>query len=101
MIFVYTTFTNKKEAAKIGSGLVKAHLAACINIWPIYSVYRWQGRITKEREYAGLIKTGKKHFKAVEQFIRKRHGYEVPCIAALPIATASKEYRQWVIDSVK
>lgn len=101
MIFIYTTFPNKKEAEKIGDGLVKAHLAACVNIWPIFSIYRWQGKIEKEREYAGLIKTGKKNFKSVEQFIRKRHGYEVPCIAAIPIIASSKEYRQWVIGSVK
>lgn len=101
MIFIYTTFPNKTEAEKISEGLVKAHLAACINIWPIFSIYRWQGKLEKEREYAGLIKTGKKNFKAVEQFIRKRHDYEVPCIAALSITTTSKEYRQWVMSCVR
>lgn len=101
MTFIYTTFPNKKEAEKIGEGLVKARLAACVNIWPIHSVYRWQGKIEKAREYAGLIKTGKKHFKAVEQFIRRHHGYEAPCIVALPITISTKEYNQWVINSVK
>ena len=101
MTFIYTTFSNKIEAERIGGGLVKARLAACVNIWPIHSIYRWRGKIERGREYAGLIKTSKKNFKAVEQFIRRHHSYELPCIVSLPIAASTKDYRQWVMGSVK
>ena len=49
MIFVYSTFPNKKEAKEIGKGLVKNKLAACVNIFPIESIYHWQKKIVKDK----------------------------------------------------
>lgn len=63
MIFVYSTFPNKKEAKEIGKGLVKNKLAACVNIFPIESIYHWQKKIVKDKEFAVIIKTRKENFK--------------------------------------
>jgi len=43
-VFVYTTFPSVVEAEKAGNDLVRARLAACVNILPgMVSIYRWQG----------------------------------------------------------
>lgn len=39
--------------------LIKNKLAACANIFPIGSVYKWNGKIVKEKEFGVFIKTKK------------------------------------------
>jgi len=48
-IFVYTTFPDEEKAKEIGEHLVREKLAACVNFWPIKSIWarssmikRWQ-----------------------------------------------------------
>jgi len=96
MIFIYSTFSNKKEARKIGGGLVRKKLAACVNIFPIDSIYRWQGKIVKDKEFAAIIKTRKQNFKRIEKFILENHSYETPCIIEIPVGRANKKYLNWL-----
>ena len=96
MIFIYSTFPNKKEAKRIGENLIKKKLAACINIFPIESIYFWQKRIVKDKEFAAIIKTKKKNFKKIEKFILENHPYEVPCILQIEIKKANKKYLKWL-----
>ncbi|MCZ7405999.1 MAG: divalent cation tolerance protein CutA, partial [Candidatus Methanoperedens sp.] len=42
---VYITAGDMDEARKIGRELVEDHLAACANIFPITSIFRWKGKI--------------------------------------------------------
>lgn len=92
MIFVYSTFGSKKEAEKIGEGLVQKKLAACVNIFPINSIYRWRGKVVKEKEFAMLIKTKKLNFDRVEQFILENHSYDTSCILEIPIGRITSKY---------
>lgn len=76
MIFVYSTFPIQKEAKKIGGGLIGKKLAACVNIFPIESIYSWEGKIAREREFVAIIKTKKQNFERMENFILKHHSYD-------------------------
>lgn len=96
MIFVYSTFPNKKEAKKIGERLVRKKLAACINIFPIESVYIWRGKVIKDKEFAAIIKTKKENFKKVEKFILANHSYDTPCILEIPVSRVTKKYLNWL-----
>jgi periplasmic divalent cation tolerance protein len=100
MIFVYSTFSNKKETREIGEKLVKNKLAGCVNIFPIESIYSWQGKIAKDKEFAAVIKTRKKNFKKVEGFILKNHSADIPCIIEIPVGRASKEYLKWLRKTI-
>lgn len=96
MIFVYSTFSNIKEAKKIGEGLVTKKLAGCVNVFPIESIYSWRGKIVKDKEFAVFIKTERKNFKKIEGFILKNHSYVTPCILEIPIGRISKKYLNWL-----
>ncbi len=100
MIFIYSTFPTRKEARKIGESLVKKKLAACLNIFPIESIYSWKGKINKDKEFAAIIKTEKKNFKKVEEFILKNHSYDTPCIIEIPIGRVTKKYLEWLKEKV-
>lgn len=96
MIFVYSTFPKKAEAQKMGEWLIKKGLAACINIFPIDSIYFWKGKITKDKEFAAIIKTRKESFKKVEKFILSHHSSETPCILEVPLGRVAKKYSNWL-----
>lgn len=111
MIFVYITCQNKKEAQKIGRALVKGKLAACVNFWPVESIYRWpssvkategkQGKLVKDKEFALIVKTLKRNFDKVKKRIEVLHSYQVPCICAIPISKVSQKYFHWLKGEIK
>ena len=95
MIFVYSTFPSKKEAREIGERLVRKKLAGCCNIFPIESIYSWQGKIVKDKEFVAIIKTKKESFKKVEKFILENHSCDTPCILEIPINRVTQKYLKW------
>lgn len=99
MIFVYSTFPSKKEAKEIGEGLVRKRLAACINIFPIESIYFWCGKIVKDKEFAAIIKTKRRNFKKVEKLILENHSYDTSCILEIPVSRVTKKYLKWLEKS--
>ena len=101
MIFIYSTFPNKKEAKKIAEELIRQKLAVCVNILPIDSLYFWEGKIAKSKEVAVIIKTRKANFKKVEKFISKNHSYKIPCIVGIPIRKVNKKYFHWLKENLK
>ncbi|MEO0928536.1 MAG: divalent cation tolerance protein CutA, partial [Cyanobacteria bacterium J06643_13] len=48
---VLVTVASLSEGQAIATELIKAKLAACVNLFPIDSIYLWQGEINQEREY--------------------------------------------------
>lgn len=97
---IYIT-TKPKEAKKIAKELVKKKLAACVNILPIRSVYRWKGKIVEDKEAALIVKTKASLFKEIEKEVRKLCSYEVPCILMNRIEKGHKPYLDWLEKETK
>ena len=100
MIFVYSTFPNRKEAKRVGEGLLQKKLAACVNIFPIDSIYRWKSKVVGNKEAAMIIKTKKENFKKIEKFILENHNYDTPCIIEIPLGRITKKYLNWLNTSL-
>jgi periplasmic divalent cation tolerance protein len=81
---------------------VEQRLAACVNILevPVYSIYRWKGKIETAKETLLIIKSSRKRFGALQNAIKKLHSYDVPEIIALPIERRSRDYLAWLGESV-
>ena len=94
MTLFYIIAAGKKEAEKISRALLKKKLAACCNMFPIKSMYWWNGKLEKANEYAILCKTTNKKSKMLEHEIKKIHSYEVPCLVRLN-AKVNKEYEKY------
>ncbi|MCD5425882.1 MAG: divalent-cation tolerance protein CutA [Methanosarcinaceae archaeon] len=92
---IYTTTSTKDEAKKIAKALVKEKLAACVNIFPIYSIYEWDG-IQENDEFALLIKTTTKTKEKIEKRIKEMHEYETPCIISFNIDGGSIDFLEWI-----
>jgi len=101
-VVILVTAASKKECRKIARHLVEGKLAACVNITaPIESIYRWEGKIADDQEYQLIIKSTRELFPEIKAAISKLHSYHTPEIICLPIIEGSRNYLEWVGDSVK
>ena len=100
-IIVFSTAANAKEANRIAKDLIERKLAACVNIVPISSHYRWKGRAMHHRECLMVIKTRSEAFVRVKGRILALHSYQLPEIVALKIENGYKPYLEWLDSSVR
>lgn len=94
--FLYVTAPNEEEAKRIARELIEKRLVACVNIFPISSLYRWKGELQEDKEVAMILKTSEKRTQEVIKELRKIHPYELPCIVCLPISDGLPEFLRWV-----
>ncbi len=97
---IYITAGNLEEARRIGKKLIEEHLAACVNIFPISSIYRWKDNIEESNEFGMIVKTKTEKVKEIEKRVKQLHSYEVPCIIEFKIGEGSAEYLKWIEESV-
>lgn len=95
MILVYITFPAKNECEKTAQLLIERKLIACANIFPINSMYKWENKLMKEKEFVLIGKTINKKYKDIIKIIEMRHSYETPCVIKIN-AKANKKYDKWV-----
>ncbi len=98
---VLTTAGSQEEAEKIAEHLVSHHLAACVQLAHIQSVYAWKGKITRGGEVLLLIKTGARLYPEVEAALREIHSYEIPEIVQLPVEGGFDRYLAWMGENIK
>ena len=96
---VYVTAGSEEEAVGIGRKLIEERLAACVNILPVKSIYRWEDSIEQDAEVVMFIKTRTSHSENVIERVKSLHSYDVPCIVVLPIQQGNPEYLQWIEES--
>lgn len=93
---VIVTTATEAEATTLARQLVQAQLAACVQIHPIQSIYRWQGQVQQAQEWQLMVKTRSALFPQVRDCLQEWHSYEVPEIIALPIVDGSAAYLNWL-----
>jgi periplasmic divalent cation tolerance protein len=99
-IVVISTCANRKEAERIARDVVEKRLAACVNILPVRSCYRWKGKIRDDREYLMIAKTRSDLFTKLKTRILTLHSYDLPEIVSLRIEGGYKKYLDWISDEV-
>ncbi len=98
---VYITAASLEEAKKIGKTLVEERLAACVNIFPIQSIFRWKEKIDEANEFGMIVKTKSKKIKEIEQRVKELHSYEIPCVVSFRMDEGSDDYLEWIEESVE
>ena len=94
MTLAYITCKDQKEAEKISRHLLEKRLIACSNMFPVKSMYWWQGKIQNDDEVVIMAKTNEKNFSKVKAEAKKLHSYQIPCILKID-AEANKDYDDW------
>ena len=98
---VLTTTGSREEAERIAQALISENLAACINLVPITSIYRWEGEICNDEEIQLIIKTDLNRFAQIQARITQLHSYDLPEIIAMPITQGSPGYLNWIAAQVR
>jgi periplasmic divalent cation tolerance protein len=93
---VLTTYSRSETGSRITAALLSTRLAACVQVFPMRSAYRWKGKLVKEREYLMLIKARTKRFGKVKETILANHDYETPEVIALRIDRVHSAYGRWM-----
>ena len=70
-----------------------------MNLMPVTSIYRWQGRLEHDSEVKLVIKT---HRAQVEELIARvtaLHSYDVCEVTVLPIVAGNPAYLDWIDEN--
>ena len=99
---VLVTCGRMSEARKIAQSVVAKRLAACVNILsaPVHSIYRWQGKVERGKEFLLIMKTTAPRLRALEKEVVGLHSYDVPEFLVLGVDGGSEGYLRWVHESV-
>jgi periplasmic divalent cation tolerance protein len=101
-IVIFVAVGNSSDAALLAKSLVEKRLAACANLIPgISSWYWWEGRVNQDQEVLLIIKTSRDKFAALEKEVLRLHSYAVPEIIAVQIVEGSKNYLNWIEESLR
>lgn len=100
LTLVYIANPSKKEAKRISRYLLKKRLIGCANIFPIESLYWWEGKIAEEKEWVLLVKTVEKNYEKIQRSVEKIHPYSIPCVIKIP-ARANQKYANWLEHELK
>lgn len=90
----------EKEGPKIAEALVKLKLAACVNLIPVRSIYKWKGKIEDEEEILLIIKTVDRKVERLKMKIKEIHSYEVPECIVLSIVDGLPDYLNWINKTI-
>lgn len=95
--FVYMTVGRLEEAQRIGEALVEDRLAACVNIIDgMHSIYRWEGKLQKDRETVMIAKTTRDRLPALIETVKRMHSYDCPCIVSFDIDGGHPDFLEWI-----
>jgi periplasmic divalent cation tolerance protein len=95
-VIALTTLPADADAGTLARTLVEEHLAACVNIYAMQSVFRWQGKLEHDAERQIIIKTTRARVTALWERLRELHPYEVPEFLVIPVVDGNDAYLKWV-----
>ncbi|MCO4095021.1 MAG: divalent-cation tolerance protein CutA [Acidovorax sp.] len=96
---VTTTVATEDESRRLAQAVLYARLAACVQVEPITSHFRWQGAVQEDREMRLACKTTGAAVPALIGLLRAQHPYALPQLV-VQVLQASVEYAQWVHSEV-
>lgn len=98
---ILTTTNDLQIAENIASLLLESNLAACVQIDNIKSYFKWNSKITSEKEYRVVIKAKSSNYNEIENKVLTIHNYELPQIIKISIDGGFQTYLEWVNQNSK
>ena len=94
-----TTIDSAAAAKAMARAALEARLAACVQIFPIFSHFRWKGDLCESEEFQLHMKLRAEDFDALAALVRRIHQYETPEILRLDVTQADPGYAEWLFDA--
>lgn len=97
VVLAYCTFPDEKTAHAVCSKLVEENTIACANVFaPMQSIYKWQGELKVEKEWAALLKLSAFKQATLKERVRALHPYEVPALVFFAVEDGLPDFLRWV-----
>ncbi|AUG76945.1 divalent-cation tolerance protein CutA [Kitasatospora sp. MMS16-BH015] len=93
---VTTTHESEPLARELAAAAVAERLAACAQVYPIGSVYRWAGAVEQAEEWRVDFKTLAELADGLAEFVTERHSYQTPELLVVPVLGGSAAYLDWL-----
>jgi periplasmic divalent cation tolerance protein len=82
--------------------LVEERLAACGHVLGgVRSLYRWEGAVQDEAEARVGLHTRRSLVPEIVVRTGELHGYDVPCVIALPLVGGNPAYLDWIVAETR
>ncbi len=92
-----TTVAGRGDADALAEEAVRKGLAACVQIeGPLRSIYMWGEGIAADEEYRLVFKFAPDKRSDLEEWLHRRHPYELPQWVVLDACSASAAYAKWI-----
>lgn len=98
MMIVLTTTSTLEDGKRLANTFVEEHLATCVNLIPINSVYPWEGAIQDDPEVLLVIKTASLKLHQLEERLHQIHPYAVPEFVAVESGHVADAYKAWLLN---
>ena len=96
-----STAPSREAAVALARALVDQRLAACVNILPCTSVYRWEGEVQQEDEHLMVIKTRRTYMDDIRDLLDGEHPYDLPELVSIEVEDGSAPYLKWMRDMTR
>ena len=95
-VTVYTTIAGEDAARDLASALLEERLIACANVFPVWSMFHWEGSVQSESELVMLLKSTEDQVPALMKRVPELHPYEVPCVEVFRAMEVHPAFHQWL-----
>ena len=100
-VIIFITAASENEGKSIAKHLVEKKLAACTNIIAgMRSLFFWDKQLCEENEVLLIVKSIQSKVGEIITNVKELHSYDVPEIIAIPIIDGSKDYLDWLQESI-
>lgn len=96
-----STAPSREVATSLARALVDQRLAACVNVIPCTSVYRWEGEVQQEEEHLMVIKTRRTYIDDIRDLLEREHPYDLPELVSVEVEDGSAPYLKWMRDATQ
>jgi periplasmic divalent cation tolerance protein len=95
LVLVRTTVGTEAQARDLAGRLVGLHIAACVHITPVTSIYRWKGAVQDDVEFLVEARCIAARREAVREAMLEGHPYELPLVEAWEVHGVPPAYAEW------
>jgi periplasmic divalent cation tolerance protein len=99
LAILVTTIDGAVAAKALARAALESRLAACVQIFPIFSHFRWKGELCESEEFQLHMKLRAEDYDALSALVRRLHSYETPELLRLDVAQADPGYAEWLFDA--
>ena len=90
--------THPEEGAQgFARAIIEARLAACVNLLPAASIYRWEGLVEEAQEVLLVIKTSAARMQQLREHVLSAHPYDCPEFLGLVPGNVDARYLTWLL----